>query len=109
MAVEANQAQAMDPGLFALTVLLQLRGVDAEADQVRDHCGPSKVGIPEILGCAKRFGLDAQIRIASWEELAGSKLPAIASLRGGNLVLITAVGEDKVILAKSRLKRAGRG
>src|SRR5579863_6265220 len=96
MAVEANQAQAMDSGLFALTVLLQLRGVPAEADKIRDRCGASKIGIPEMLSCAKKFGLDSLYRMASWNDLAGSSLPAIAPLRDGNFALVTAVGLDKV-------------
>jgi subfamily B ATP-binding cassette protein HlyB/CyaB len=100
MAVEANQAQAMDSGLFALTVLLQLRGVSAEADNIRDRCGALKIGIPEMLGCAKRFGLDARFRMASWNDLAGSALPAIAPLRDGNFALVTAVGQDKVVVAR---------
>ena len=53
-----------------------------------------------MVGCAKELGLDGRCRMASWNELGGALLPAIASLCDGNFVIIAEVHEDRLRVAK---------
>jgi subfamily B ATP-binding cassette protein HlyB/CyaB len=72
-----------DPGLFVLVMLLRLLGIGADPEQIRHRFGGARIGIPEILRCAKEFGLKARERIAGWERLETTPMPAIAVLRDG--------------------------
>jgi ATP-binding cassette, subfamily B, bacterial HlyB/CyaB len=38
-------------------MLLQLRGVAADAGQIKHRLGTDKIGAPEMLRCAKELGL----------------------------------------------------
>jgi subfamily B ATP-binding cassette protein HlyB/CyaB len=112
VAVETYRVQVMDPGLFALTVMLRLRGVQVEAEDIRDRCGTARIGIPEMVGCAKELGLEGQWYMASWEELAAAKPPAIASMCDGNFVMVAEVDEGTIVVAhqtsqgRKRMNRA---
>src|SRR5580765_2180704 len=57
MSIETNNARPTDPGLEALVTLLHLQGVAADAEQIRHRLGTHKIGAPEMLRCAKDFGL----------------------------------------------------
>ncbi len=102
----------MNPGLFALTLMLRLRGVQTDPEQVRDRCGTSEIRDSEMLRCAGEMGLDAKSRKADWRELAGTRFPAIAALRDGNYFIIASVAEESLIVAhqtsqgRERMSRA---
>ena len=65
MAEDAAQALSGDPGLHAIVALLRLNGVGAGADQVRHQFG-ARIGVTEILRCAKGFGLKAKTVSTNW-------------------------------------------
>src|SRR6476660_4291894 len=99
MAGDLDKVEAMDPGLFALTVLLRLRGIKADSDRICALSGTSKIRIPDILGCAKELGVDAQWRMAAWTDLSTAKLPAIVSDCDGNFLMVAEIGNDRVVVA----------
>ena len=86
-----------DPGLFVLDTLLRLLSIDADPQRLCDLAG-SKAGIPEILRCAKAFGLKAQILTTRWEQLATSPLPGIAVLHDGGFLLLGKATDSKVVV-----------
>ena len=54
---KADSVTAGDPGLSVLVMLLRLLGIGANIEQIRHRFGGVRIGIPEMLRCAKEFGL----------------------------------------------------
>ena len=89
----------VDPGLFALMVMLRSHGNNAEVDCVRDLCGSDTIGIAEILRCARALGFEAYPRTAKWHHLQRMPLPLIAATRdGGFLIIMKAVKNDVLVV-----------
>ena len=59
MATDPGQPLVADQGLAALVMLLRLNGIGADPEQIRHRFGSATIGIPEMLRCAKEFGLKA--------------------------------------------------
>lgn len=101
----------IDPGLFALMMILRSHGSAVEVEVVRDLCETDKVGIAEMLRCARALGFKAYPRNANWHVLASMPLPLVASLRdGGFISVVKAVGDDFLVVRPGsppgNLKRA---
>lgn len=98
MSTATECARPVDPGLEALVTLLRLQGVAADAGQIRHRLGTNRIGVAEMLRCAKDLGLKARIHRTKWSRLARTPLPAIGALRDGSFLLIAKAGEDKVLV-----------
>src|SRR6266508_2347164 len=79
-------------------MLLRFQGLGVELEQIRHQFGATPIGIPEMLRCAKGFGLKARSLTTKWARLANTPLPGIAVLRDGGFVLLGKVGEDKALV-----------
>jgi ATP-binding cassette, subfamily B, bacterial HlyB/CyaB len=97
MTNEGERAAAPDPGLAVLVMLLRFHGVGADPEQIRHGFG-SKIGVIEILRCAKQLGLKARERPTSWARLASTPMPCIAALRDGKFLVLGKADGDKVIV-----------
>jgi subfamily B ATP-binding cassette protein HlyB/CyaB len=104
-AAGTDDTKADDSGLGALVILLRCHGIGAEAGQIRHRCGIAKIGITEMLRCAKELGLKARARTTSWERLAKTPLPGIAALRDGRFLILGKVGDDKVLVQQPSSSR----
>ncbi|WOH67864.1 type I secretion system permease/ATPase [Bradyrhizobium sp. BWA-3-5] len=100
MAMQNGNAHAADHGLRALALFLRLHGVDADADQLRDSCGSSTVGMRALLRCARQFGVEVRSRTTQWTRLASLKLPGIASLRDGGFLLLGKVDHNGALVLR---------
>jgi len=98
MSIETNGARPTDPGLEALVTLLHLQGVAADAGQIAHRLGTDKIGVPEMLRCARNLGLKARAYRTDWSRLGSTPLPAIASLRGGGFLLVAKADGDRVLV-----------
>jgi subfamily B ATP-binding cassette protein HlyB/CyaB len=98
MTSESDNVKGSEPGLAALVTLLGFLGVAADPAQIRHQFGTAAIGIPEMLRCAKQFGLKARARETTWKRLAHTPLPAICSLRDGGFLILGKVSEDKAIV-----------
>lgn len=87
-----------DQGLIALAMMLSFHGVGADPGQIRHQFGGASIGVPEMLRCAKMFGMKARVLTTNWARLAKTPLPGIAVLRDGSFLLLGKVGEDKIIV-----------
>src|SRR3954463_3623532 len=96
---------SIDPGLEALATLLQFQGVAADREQIRHRLGVTAIGAPEMIRCARDLGLKVRAHRTSWRRLAGTPLPAIASLRDGSFVVIGKASEDQVLVLSSQTAR----
>ena len=94
----AGNAKAPDPGLFALVGLLGFHGIGAEAEQLRHRLGTDRIGVPEMLRCARELGLKARTIKSRWERLTLIPLPAIAVLRDGSFLLLGKAAEQGAIV-----------
>jgi len=104
MTAHSGKLAGADQGLAALVMLLRLNGLGADPDQIRHRFGNATIGIPEMLRCAKQFGLKARARRTNWTRLSHTPLPAIAALRDGGFLLL-AKASDKQVLVQRPLSR----
>jgi subfamily B ATP-binding cassette protein HlyB/CyaB len=88
----------MDPGLAALVMLLRFRGIAADPEQIKHQFGGVPIGIPEMLRCAKQFGLKARVSTSKWERFETTPFPAIAALRDGRFLLLGKAAEGKIVV-----------
>jgi ATP-binding cassette, subfamily B, bacterial HlyB/CyaB len=93
-----TESGAQDPGLYALVSLLRIHNIGADAEQIRHRFGGVAIGIPEMLRCAKDFGLKARERSISWDRLPNTPLPAIAARRDGGFLLLGKASDDKILV-----------
>ena len=89
-----------ESGLVAVTILLRCHGIAADPDQIRHRMGAARLGVTEILRCAKEFGLKARAQRTSWNRLAVTPLPGIALLRDGGFLILGKVVDDKLLVQR---------
>jgi len=94
----SEAGQTLDSGLGALVMLLRFHGVGVDPEQIRHRFGATSLGLPEMLRCAKGFGLKVRSVTTKWARLANTPLPAIAVLRDGGFLILGKVGDDKIIV-----------
>jgi subfamily B ATP-binding cassette protein HlyB/CyaB len=108
MTTEFNSA-SQDPGLYVLASLLRIQGIAADPEQIRHRYGSTPIGTPEMLRCAKEFGLKARERIVKWGRLATMPLPAIAAWRDGGFLLLGKVIDEKILVQQAHAPRPTKG
>ena len=101
------QRDSVDPGLYVLVSLLRMNGIGADAEQIRHRFGAAPIGIPEMLRCAKEFGLKARER----RQLGAARRPRRCRrsrrCRDGGFLLLGKVADGKVLVQRrSRRARA---
>ena len=87
-----------DPGLTILVMMFACHGINVDPEQIRHQFPSARIGISEMLRCAKRLGLRARSTTSSWQRLAKTPLPAIAALRDGGFILVGKASDDAVIV-----------
>jgi subfamily B ATP-binding cassette protein HlyB/CyaB len=98
MTSETDKPGSSDPGLYVLVSLVRFLGIAVDPAQIQHSLGVTKIGIPEMLRCAKQLGLKARERTMNWDRLAATPLPAIAALRDGGFLLLGKVGDGKILV-----------
>ena len=91
-------AKTDESGLGALVLLLGFHGIGADAAQIKHRLGVARVGVVDMLRCAKQLGLKASARVTHWDRLANTPLPGIAALRDGGFLILGKVGDDQVLV-----------
>jgi subfamily B ATP-binding cassette protein HlyB/CyaB len=87
-----------DSALLALTILLRCHGIGADPEQIRHRIGSPRIGVPEMLRCAKEMDLKARLVSTRWERLTSTPLPGIAVLRDGTFLILGKAAADKVLV-----------
>jgi subfamily B ATP-binding cassette protein HlyB/CyaB len=87
-----------DSGLIALAMMLRFQGLGINPEQIRHQFGGVMIGLPEMLRCAKSFGLKARVSATTWARLPNTPMPSLATLRDGGFLLLGKVAEDKVLV-----------
>ena len=94
---EPDKTVPMHSGLAAMVLLLRFHGIGADPAQIRHRYGDG-FGVPEMLRCAKEFGLKARSYRSNWPRLLKTPLPGIAVLRDGTYLLLGKVSKDQVLV-----------
>jgi len=94
-----------DPGLISLVMLLRFHGIGADPAQIRHQIGAVAIGFPDMIRCAKEFGLKARERKSNWTRLSTTPLPVIAALKDGGFLLLGKLGDDKVVVQSPKSPR----
>src|SRR3984885_1179314 len=95
----ADPAQT-ESALLALVIMLHCHGIGAEPEQIRHRIGSARIGVPEMLRCAKEMNLKAQFLSTRWERLATTPLPGIAVLQDGGFLILGRAAPDKVLVQR---------
>lgn len=93
-----NAAPMQDPGLLALLIMMRYQGVAADPEQLRHRLGSGRIGVTDMLRCAKDFGLKARAFDTNWTRLARTAMPALAVLRDGSFLILGKLGDDKILV-----------
>ena len=106
----ADEAAAQDPAatesaLLALVILLRCHGVGAEPEQIRHRMGSARIGVAEMLRCAKEMDIKARVLSTSFDRLAKTPLPGIAILRDGGFLILGRAAPDKVLVQRPTEQR----
>jgi len=105
MTADSEIPEPNDPGLTALVMLLRFHGIGADPSQIRHQSGTVAIGTPEMVRCAREFGLKARELTTTWARLATTALPAIAVLKDGDFLLLGKVGGDKIVVQSTKTPR----
>ena len=62
-------------------MLLALKGISADAGQIKHRFGGASVGLEDMLRLSKELGLKARILKTAWPRLVHTPLPGIARSR----------------------------
>ena len=103
--IAAQDPAATESALLSLTILLRCHGIGAEPEQIRHRIGSPRIGVAEMLRCAKGLDLKARILSTGWDRLAKTPLPGIAILRDGSFLILGRVAADKVLVQRPTEQR----
>src|SRR6516164_11302551 len=93
---ESGRSRA-ESGLAALVLLLRFHGVGADSEQIRHRFGDG-IAVPEMVRCAKEFGLKARAYRSSWQRLSKTPLPGIAVLRDGRYLILGKASDRRILV-----------
>ncbi|MDH2379896.1 type I secretion system permease/ATPase [Bradyrhizobium sp. CER78] len=95
-----EQGDGDESGAMALAVLLRCHGIAADPDQIRHRVGTDRLGVTDIIRCARNFGLKARMQRTDWNRLAVTPLPGIAVLRDGGFLILGKIVDDKLLVQR---------
>ncbi|HSX79188.1 MAG TPA: ABC transporter transmembrane domain-containing protein, partial [Candidatus Saccharimonadia bacterium] len=99
--------QEVDTGLVCLLILARYFGIAADGEQLRHEFGLAcqPCGDTEVLRIARRLGLKASKRSATWARLGTLPLPAMAQYMDGRSVILGQVDGERVLVQDPRAPR----
>jgi subfamily B ATP-binding cassette protein HlyB/CyaB len=101
----AQDPAAIESALLSLVILLRCHGIGAEPEQIRHRIGSPRIGVAEMLRCAKEMDLKARVLSTNWDRLAKTPLPGIAMLRDGGFLILGKAAPDKVLMHRPTEQR----
>ena len=84
-------------GLAAVVLLLRFHGIGVDPAQLHHRFG-AHIGIPEMLRCAKEFGLKARAFRSNWNRFARTPFPCIAVLKDGRYFVLGKASDDQILV-----------
>src|SRR6201999_3863549 len=106
------EAELKDTGLHCLTLLLRLHQVAVDPAQIAHQFAGARIGVSEMLRCAKQLKLKARATRETWKSLAKLPLPALVVRVDGTFVIVGQITDDAALIQDplvgrpQRIKRA---
>src|SRR5437868_7117266 len=102
-----RESACRDSGLACFVLIARFHGTAADAAHLSHEflSGDAPFGTFEMLRAARRLGLKARERAATWEDLANLTLPALAIDREGGFIVLARVAADRVLAHDAVLNR----
>ncbi|WP_315744607.1 MULTISPECIES: type I secretion system permease/ATPase [unclassified Bradyrhizobium] len=94
-----------DTGLQCLTLLLRFHQVAVDPAQIAHQFVGARIGIAEMLRCAKQLKVKARAISETWQGLKNLPLPAIVERKDGTYVIIGQVAEDGALIQDPLVNR----
>jgi subfamily B ATP-binding cassette protein HlyB/CyaB len=102
---DARGEAGADTGLGCLTLLLRFHGIAVDPAQISHRCGGTRIGIREMLRCAKELKLKGRAITTDWSRLPKLPLPAIAELNDGSFLILAQVVDERVLVQSPTARR----
>jgi hemolysin D len=103
--METKTETSTEAGLLVLQMLLRLRHLAVDPEELRRRIGKDAVDVPEMVACARALGFKAWSRKAKWRRLLKLPLPAIAGLKDGDFLLLGKAVDDRIIVVSPHASR----
>ena len=88
---------SLDTGLAVFVLILQFYEVAVDARQLAHQFG-NRMGMTEMLRCAKTLKLKARIIRSHWDRLGKTPLPAIAEMKDGSFLILGKTANDTALI-----------
>jgi subfamily B ATP-binding cassette protein HlyB/CyaB len=102
---ESGEEFEQDSGLGSLSLLLRFHGVAVDPAQISHRVGGVRVGITEMLQCAKELKLKARAITTNWAQLGKLALPAIVESTDGTFLILARVTEEGALVQSPSVGR----
>src|SRR6202047_2562591 len=86
-----------DTGLQCLALLLRFHQVSADPSQIAHQFSGARIGVTEMLRCAKHLKLKARAVAENWAGLMKLPLPAIVELKDDTFIIVGRVTADDAL------------
>jgi subfamily B ATP-binding cassette protein HlyB/CyaB len=93
----SSDNQPIDTGLAVFVLILQFYEIPVDRKQLAHQYG-NRMGVTEMMRCAKDMKLKARIIQSDWDRLAKTPLPAIAELKDGSFLILGKTSDDKALI-----------
>ena len=102
MSETATPGAVTDTGALATAFALQLLGLSADPAELLHRSGRAGMDEAEILRALKRYPVKARFVASTLERLKTSPMPALASTRDGDWIVVGRLNEDTVLVHDPR-------
>ena len=97
-AADTAKSPPQNAGVTAFTSLLALKGIAADAGQIKHRFGGASVGLDDMLRLSKELSLKASVLKTAWPRLVHAPLPGVAALKTGGFLLIAKTDGEKALV-----------
>lgn len=91
-------AETKDSGAAAFILMLRFLGVALDEQQLKHQSGGGRIGMVEMLRCAKALKIKARPLESDWDRLGKTPLPAIAQTHDGDFFILAKVTGDSALI-----------
>jgi ATP-binding cassette, subfamily B, bacterial HlyB/CyaB len=94
-----------DTGLECLTMLLRYHQVAIDPGQIAHQFAGARIGIAEMLRCAKQLKVKTRAISETWSGLKKLPSPTIAECKDGTFVIVGQVNDEAALVQDPRINR----
>ncbi|MBB4199471.1 subfamily B ATP-binding cassette protein HlyB/CyaB [Rhodoblastus sphagnicola] len=97
----STERGAPDSGAFALSIVLRMMGLPADAERIRHQSGKSgHLTTEDLLRALRAFEVKGKLVRLPFERLIKAPLPAMVAAREGGWIVVGRIADEQVIVLK---------